>query len=79
MEESNTIIEVRIYTGNGYEDFCVGQVIKSDHIFNKNGLRKELTVKEIYIKDDIVHVVFDECLGFIYRGLKYRESYEYVI
>lgn len=78
--ESKTVTEIRIYTGNGYEDFCVGQLVKSDYIFNKNGIKKEATVKEITITaGDIIHVEFYECLGFIYKGLKFRESYEYVI
>lgn len=77
--ENKSVLEVRVYTGSGYEDFIVGQTVRHDHIFNKNNFRKQITVKEIFIGDDFVHVIFDECVGFIYRGLKYRESYEYVI
>jgi len=78
MDEKNSVLEVRIYTGNGYEDFSIDQKIKNTHILNKSG-REELTVKEIYISGDMVHIIFDECVGFIYRGVQlHRESYEYV-
>lgn len=77
--ENKSVSEVRVYTGSGYEDFVVGQIVKHDHIFNKNNFRKQITVKEIIVGEDYVHVIFDECLGFIYKGLKYREAYYYVI
>jgi hypothetical protein len=78
MERKN-VLEVRVYTGSGYEDFVVGQVVKHDHIFNKSNFRKQITVREIFVGENYVHVVFDECLGFVYEGLKYRTAYEYVI
>jgi len=75
--------EIRIYTGNGFEDFAVGEFVVGNHIFsevstrilqstNPNKLKRKVLVIEVW--SDVVIIDFDTGESFEYSGLKYRHS-----
>lgn len=76
------LMEVRFYTGNGFEDFAVDCEVKGIHIFSEanNNLRKSIglpiirKVESIKQYDDCIIVSFDTGEHFEYYGLTYRHG-----
>lgn len=77
--------EIRLYTGNGFEDFTVGEKVLGNHIFSdttnkllardlKERFIKQRTPTNIEVWTDCVIVDFDTGETFEYVGLKYRHG-----
>lgn len=75
--------EIRIYTGNGFEDFLVGEFVTGNHIFSEvstkiyrkiNPLNSFRKVMRIEVWVDTVCVDFDSGESFEYYGLNYRHG-----
>jgi len=75
--------EIRIYTGNGFEDFTVGEFVVGNHIFseistkilqsrNSDKIKRKVLMIEVWT--DVVIIDFDTGESFEYSGLKYRSS-----
>lgn len=64
---------IRIYTGNGYEDFVAGKKVSSAHIISD---QKERTVKNIviYANGNIFVDFEEEGESFAYKGVNFRYS-----
>lgn len=75
-------MEVRFYTGNGFEDFAVDCEVKGNHIFSEsiNSLRKSLNLPVIRKVDsitqysDCIVVSFSTGESYEYYGLTYRHG-----
>jgi len=67
-------LEIRVYTGNGYEDFKIGEFVRGSHIFG-SGERKKVTDILIYGKTmENICIGFEDGEEFEYTGLKYRHT-----
>lgn len=74
--------EIRLYTGNGFEDFLVGETVKGNHIFSEASTKILNSIKGHHIRKviaieifpDVVCIDFDSGESFEYYGLSYRHS-----